>query len=94
MSNSESILKSNSNHSHYSTLLSQGGLWQLLCEAVGEHLSSGYVAQVHLSISSQICSNIVLRCNMWNCSSNIESVLDARNQWLWAGEYLSDRRDA
>jgi len=61
VTNPESISESNSNHSHCSTLLQEGGLRQWLCEAVGEHLSSRYVAQVDLSISSHICIKIVHR---------------------------------
>ena len=74
---SEAIPESNSDHSHRSTLLQEGGLRQWLCEAVGEHLSSRYVAQVNLSISPQICSKIVLGHNVCNCSSAVDSVLDA-----------------
>jgi len=33
-----------SDHSHCSTLLQEGGLWLWLCEVVGEHLRSWYVA--------------------------------------------------
>jgi len=83
-----------SNHSHRSTLLQEGGLWQWLCEAVGEHLNCRYVAQVDLSLSSHICSMIVLDCNVCNCSSVLDSVFDARDQWLWILEYVRDSRDA
>jgi hypothetical protein len=76
----EAIPESNSDHCHRCTLHQQGGLRQWLCEAVGEHLSSRYVAQVDLSVSSHICSKIVLGRNMCNCSSAVDSVLDARNQ--------------
>jgi len=93
-SNPETIYESNSDHSHRRTLLQEGGLRQWLCEAVGEHLSSRYVAQVDLSISSHICSKIVLGHNVCNCSSVVDSVLDARDQWLWIGEHVRDRRDA
>ena len=79
---SEAIPESNSDHSHCSTLLQEGGLRQWLCEAVGEHLSSRYVAQVDLSISSHTCSKIVLGRNVCNCSSAVDSVLDARDQRL------------
>jgi hypothetical protein len=83
---SEAIPNSNpefiSDHSHRTTLLQNGGLRQRLCETVGEHLSSRYVAQVDLSISSHICSEIVLGCNVCNCSSAVDSVLDARDQSL------------
>jgi hypothetical protein len=75
-SNTESI----SDHFHRCTLLQEGGLWQWLCEAVSEHLSSRYIAQVHLSISSHIGCMIVLGCNVCNCSSAVDSVLDARDQ--------------
>jgi len=69
-----------SDHSHSSTLLQEGGLRQWLCEAVGEHLSSRYVAQVDLSNSSHICNKILLGRNVCNCSSAVDSVLDARDQ--------------
>jgi hypothetical protein len=75
-SNTESI----SDHFHRCTLLQEGGLRQWLCEAVSEHLSSRYIAQVHLSISSHIGCMIVLGCNVCNCSSVVDSVLDARDQ--------------
>jgi len=55
-SNPERISESDSDHSHLVTLLQEGGSLLRLCEAVGDHLSSRYVAQVHLSISSHICS--------------------------------------
>ena len=90
----EAISESNSDNSHCSTLLQEGGLRQWLCEAVGEHLSSRYVAQVDLSISSHICSKIVLGCNVCNCSSAVDSVLDGRDQWLWIGGHMRDSRDA
>jgi len=77
---SEAIPESNSDHSHRSTLLQEGGLRQWLCEAVGEHLSSRYVAQVDLFISSHICSKIVLGRNVCNCSSAVDSGLDTRSQ--------------
>jgi hypothetical protein len=77
---SKAIPKPNSDHSHRCTLLQQGGLRQSLGEVVGEHLSSRYVAQVDLSISSHICSKIVLGRNVCNCSSAVDSVLDARDQ--------------
>jgi len=77
---SEAISESNSDHSHCSTLLQEGRLRQWLCEAVGEHLSSRYVAQFDLSISSHICSKIVLGRNVCNCSSAVDSVLDGRDQ--------------
>ena len=76
----EAISKANSDHSHRCTLLQEGGLRQWLCEAVGEHLSSRYVAQVDLSISSHICSKLVLGRNMCNCSSAVDSFLDACDQ--------------
>ena len=80
--NPKSISESNSDHSHRSTLLQQGGLPRWQCETVGEHLSSRYVAQLDLSISSHICRNIVLGCDVCNCSSAVDSVLDARDQRL------------
>ena len=79
-SNPEAISESNSDHSHCSTLPEEGGLRQWLCEAVGEHLSSRYLAQVDLSISSHICSKIVLGRNVCNCSSAVNSVVDGRDQ--------------
>ena len=90
----DAIPESNSDHSHCSTLLQEGGLWQWLCKAVSEHLSSRYVAQVDLSVSSHICSKIVLGRNVCNCSSAVDSVLDAPNQWLWIGNHVRDSRDA
>jgi hypothetical protein len=77
---SRSVPESNSDHSHRSKLLQEGGLRQWLCEAVGEYLSSQYVAQVDLSVSSHICSKIVLGWNMCNSSAAVDSVLDARDQ--------------
>ena len=77
---SESIPEANSDHCHHCTLLQEGELRQWLCEAVGEHLSSRYVGQVHLSLSSHICSKIVLGRNVCNCSSEVDSALDARDQ--------------
>ena len=76
----EAIPESNSDQSHRNTLLQEGGLRQWLCEAVGEHLSSRSVAQVDLCISSHICSIILLGRNVCNCSSAVDSVLDARDQ--------------
>jgi hypothetical protein len=75
----EAISESNSDHSDRSTLLEEGGLRQWLCEAVGEHLSSRYVAQVDLSVSSHICSKIVVGSNVCDCSSAVDSILDARD---------------
>jgi len=77
---SEAIPNSYPDHSHCSTLLQEGGLQQWLCEAIGEHLSSRYVAQVDLSISSHICSKILLGRNVCNWSTAVDSVLDAGNQ--------------
>jgi len=62
--------------------------------AVGEHFSSRYLAQVDISISSHICSKIVLGRNLCNCSSAVDSVLDAHDQWLWIWEYVRDSPDA
>jgi len=90
----KAISDANSYHSHCSALLLEGALWQWLCEAVGEHLSSPYVAPVNLSISSHICSKIILGHNVCNCSSMVDSVLDARDQWLWIREHVRDSRDA
>jgi len=64
----EAIPKSDSDHSHSSTLLHEDGLRLWRCEGVGEHLSSLYVAQVDLSISRPICSKIILGHNVFNCS--------------------------
>jgi len=89
-SNPKTISESNHNHSHRRVLLQAGRLRHWLWEPVGEHLSSQYVAQVDLFISSHICSNIVLGCNECNCSSTVHSVLDARDQWLWIGEHVRD----
>jgi hypothetical protein len=77
---SETIPDSNSDHSLRCTQLQAGGLRQWLGEAVGEHLSSRYIAQVDLFITSHICSKIVLGCNVCNCSSAVDSVLDGRDQ--------------
>jgi hypothetical protein len=81
---SEAIPNSNpeaiSDHSHCRTQLPEGGLWQWLCKALGEHFSSRYVAEVDLSVSSHICSRKVLGRNVCNCSSAVHSVLDARDQ--------------
>jgi hypothetical protein len=76
----EAISHPNSDHSHRSTLLQEGGHRQLLCEGVGEHLSSRYVAQVNLSVSSHFCIKIVLGRNVCNCSSAVDSVIDGRDQ--------------
>jgi hypothetical protein len=78
----EAIAQAISDHSHRSTLLQEGGLWQWRCEAVGEHLSSWYVAQVHLSVSSHSCGKILLSCDVCNSSSAVDSGLDARYQGL------------
>ena len=79
-SNPETISECNSDHSHRSTLLQEGRLWQRRCEAFGERLSSRYVAQVDPSVSSHICSKIVFGRNVCNCSSAVDSALDARDQ--------------
>jgi hypothetical protein len=76
----QAIPESNSDHSHCSTQLQEGWLQQWLYEAVGKHHSSRYVAQVDRSISSHICRNILLGRNVCNCSSAVDSVLDARDQ--------------
>jgi hypothetical protein len=76
----EAICKSNHDHSHRSTLLQEGGLRQWLCEAVSEYLSSWDLAQVDLSIFCNICRKIVLGRNVCNCSSAVDSVLDACDQ--------------
>jgi hypothetical protein len=78
----EAISKFNSDHSHWNTLHQESGLRQWLCEVVGEHLSSLYVAQVDLSMSSHICSKIVLGRNMYNYSSGVDSDLDGCDQSL------------
>jgi len=79
-SNPETISEFNPNHPHHSTLLQEGGLRQWLCEAVSEHLSSRYIAQVDLSISIYICNMMVLRRNVCNCRSGVDPVYDARDQ--------------
>jgi len=73
----DAIHKSNSDHSHCSRLVQEGGLQEWLYEAVGEQLSSRYVGSVNLFVSSHICSKIVLGRNMCNCSSAVDFVLDA-----------------
>jgi len=88
------IPEANSDHSHCRTLLQDGRLRQWLFEAVGEHLSSQYLAQVDLSVSSHICSKIVLGCNVCNCSSTVDSFLHTRDQWHWIREHMKDSRDA
>jgi hypothetical protein len=90
----EPISEANPDYSHRSTLHQAGGLWQRLCEAVGEHLSSRYIAQVDLSISSYICSKIVPGRNVCNCTSAVDSVLDTRDQRLSIGEHVRDSGDA
>ena len=89
----EAISKSNSIYSHGSTLLPEGRLWEWLCEAVCEHLSSRYIAHVNLSISSHIFSKIVLDWNAYNSSSAVDAVINACNRWLWIGEYLRRSRN-
>jgi len=91
---SEAIPKSNSDHSHCTSPLQEGGLRQCLCETGSEHLHSRYVAQVDLSISRHICSKIVLGGNVCNCRSAVDSVLDANDQWRWIREHVRDSRDA
>jgi len=88
------ISEADSDHSHHCTLLHAGGLWQRLCEAVGQHLGSRYVTQVDLSIARYICCKIVRGCNVCNYSSTVDPVLDARDQWLWIREHMRDCRDA
>jgi len=92
--NPVSIFESNSDHSHRGTLFQECELQQWLCGTVGEHLCSPYIAQVDLSISSHMCSKIVLGCNVCNCNSAVDSVLDAHTQWLWIGGHVRDSRDA
>jgi hypothetical protein len=77
---SEATPKFNSDDSHHGTLLQDNRFRQQVCEAVSKHLSSQYIAQVDLSISSHVCSKIVLRRNVCNCSSAVDSNLDACNQ--------------
>jgi len=86
--------ESNSDHSYPSTLLQEVSLRQWLREAVGEHLSGRYIAQVDLSVSSHICSKIVLGRNVCICSSAVDSVLDTSDQWLCIREHMRDSRDA
>jgi hypothetical protein len=75
----KAIPESNSNHSNSSAMLQEAGVWQWLWEAVGEHLSSRYVAQVDLSDSSHSCSKTVLGRNVCNSGSGVDSVLDTRD---------------
>jgi hypothetical protein len=75
----KAIPKAIPDHSHRSTLHQEGWLRQLFCEAIGECLSSQYLAQVDLSIPSDICSTIELGRNVRNCSSAEDSVIDARD---------------
>jgi hypothetical protein len=75
----ESIPEATTNHSHSFTLLQAGALWQWLCEAVGDHLSIRYMAEVDFSLSSHICSKIVLGRNVFNCSSAVDSILHSRD---------------
>ena len=92
--NSNTIPKSDLDHSHRSTVLQEGGHRQWLCEAVGKHLSSWYVAQVDISITSHIWGKIVLGRNVCNCSSFVASVLGTQDQWLWIGEHVRDSQNA
>jgi hypothetical protein len=78
--NSNTISESNSDHSHHSTLLQVGWLWRWLCEAVGEYLSSQYIAQLDISISRHICSKLVLVHNVCNYNSAVDSALRACDQ--------------
>jgi len=80
ISDPETIPESKSNHSHRITLLQEGRHREWLCEAVSVHLSHRYLAQFDLSVSSHICSKIVLGCIVCNCSYAVDSVLDANNQ--------------
>jgi len=90
----EDISETNSDHSHCRTALQDDGLQQWLCEVVGEHLSSQYIAQVDLFIPSHICSNILLGSNVCNCSSAVDSILDARDQHLSIGQHLKNSQEA
>jgi hypothetical protein len=81
-SNSEMIYESNPHYSHCSRLLQEGRLRLWLYETVCKHLGSPYVAQVNLSISSTICSKILLGPNLGNCSAAVDSVRDTRDQRL------------
>jgi len=91
---SETISESNSDYSLCNWLLQESGLPHWLCEVVSEHLSSWYVAQVDISVSSHICSKLVLGCNVCNCSSAVDSILDTCDQWLWIREHVRDSQDA
>jgi len=75
-------------------LLQEGVLHQWPWEAVGNHLCSWYIAQVDLSISSHICSIIVLCCNVYTCCCMVYSVFDTRNKRLWMGQYGTDGQNA
>jgi len=90
----EAILESNSIHAHSTTLHQDGGFWQRVCEAVGKYLSSQCLAQVDLSISSHICSKIVFGRNVCDWISAVDSVHDARDQWLWFGEHVRESQNA
>jgi len=92
--NSEATSMPSSDHSHSSIQLEDGGHWQWHCEAVSNHLSCCYVAQINLSISSHICIQIVLGRNVWDCSFSVDSFLVARNQWLWMRDHNVDSWDA
>ena len=78
--NSKYICQSNSDCSHCQTLLLEGGLLQRLWEAVSKHLSSWYVAQLDLSISSHICCKKALYHKVCNCGSMDHSVPDPCHQ--------------
>jgi len=65
--------------SHHCLLLQEGGIYSGFGDTLCEHLSSWYVAQVDLTISTLICCEIILDCNMYNCSSKVDSLLDPRN---------------
>jgi hypothetical protein len=77
---SKTIPESTSDHSQRSTLLEEGGLPQWLCAAVSHHLCSQYVAQVDLTVTSNIGRKIVLGRKVGNCYSAEDFVLDVHDQ--------------
>jgi len=70
-SHPETIPASYSDYADLSTLLQEGGHQQWLCEAVGDYLSSWYIAEFDLSISSHICCKIVHGRNVCNRRSKV-----------------------
>lgn len=64
----------------YSTWLQYGGVWQQLWEAVCEHLSSQYIANVGQSIITHIFKKMLLGGNACHSSAMVNIILDARDQ--------------